>query len=159
MRPLQRNHQMTHVATQRTVTISRQTASLADALRCKSSSQHSTPRDVRSQSLISKSSAECLRSLAPPTWPLPTEHTTMAMECGDNGGMADGQVCTLCGDTFAEVSRYKAFPMCNTCYDAAHQADMTVARCVAAVAARMVSTCDWSCPHALSFDWLSPSSL
>jgi hypothetical protein len=108
---------------------------------------------------ISKSSAECLRSLAPPTWPLPTEHTTMAMESGDNGSMADGQVCTLCGDTFAEVSRYKAFPMCNTCYDAAHQADMTVARCVAAVAARMVSTCDWSCPHALSFDWLSPSSL
>ena len=100
-----------------------------------------------------------MRSLAPPTWPQPTEHTTMAMESGDNGGMADGQVCTLCGDTFAEVSRYKAFPMCNTCYDAAHQADMTVARCVAAVAARMLSTCDWSCPHALSFDWLSPSSL
>ena len=75
----------------------------------------------------------------------------MAMESGDNGSMADGQVCTLCGDTFAEVSRYTAFPMCNTCYDAAHQADMTVARCVAAAGGCR------GCAHAVHMRLVMPS--
>ena len=46
----------------------------------------------------------------------------------DAKASSDDVACTLCGTTFQGPGKYKAFPLCDSCYSSAYEADMTIAR-------------------------------